>query len=105
MQNEDRPELVEQFKASLKSLRPDIALSALRMAMQSDLRDLLPILQLPTLIIQAHNDIAVPMAAAEYLNANIRNSQLKVVDACGHLPHASAPDQVIGAIREFLNEG
>lgn len=105
MRNESRPELANNFAASLKSLRPDIALSALRMAMQSDLRDVLPTLQLPTLIIQAHNDIAVPRAVGEYLNANIRNSQLKLINAQGHLPHVSAPDQVIEAIREFLNDG
>jgi sigma-B regulation protein RsbQ len=103
MRNDDRPELAENFAATLQSLRPDIALAVLRMAMQCDLRKLLTALRLPTLIIQSHHDIAVPMAVGDYLHAHIPGSQLKVVEASGHLPHVSAPGEVIAAIREFLN--
>lgn len=103
MRNDDRPELAENFATTLQSLRPDIALAVLRMAMQSDLRDLLPTVRLPTLIIQSHHDIAVPMEVGEYLHAHIPGSQLKIVEATGHLPHVSAPGDVITAIREFLD--
>ena len=56
----------------------------------------------PVLLIQSHDDYFVPASVAEYLHAHIRGSVLKTIDAEGHLPHISAPDKVVAALREFL---
>ena len=56
----------------------------------------------PVMLIQTREDFAVPMSVAEYLQRHIRNSCLKVIGATGHLPHVSAPDQVVSVMQAFL---
>ncbi|MGN6477491.1 MAG: alpha/beta fold hydrolase [Flavipsychrobacter sp.] len=102
MANADRPQLAASFAQSLSAIRPDIAQSVARVIFQSDHRNDLPKLQIDTLLLQTQQDIAVPMEVAEYLNTHIKNSKLKVVNAEGHFPHMSAPDEIITAIKEFI---
>jgi sigma-B regulation protein RsbQ len=52
--------------------------------------------------VQSRDDAAVPREVAEFLHRQIPRSRLQVIDAAGHLPHVSAPQTVIAAIREFL---
>lgn len=102
MRNPDNPRLAEQFAAILNSIRPDIAQSVARVIFQSDYRSELHRLKKPTLLIHARRDIAVPDYVADYLHEHIADSQLNVIDASGHFPHMSAPDQVISAIKNFI---
>lgn len=102
MANADNPQLAESFAASLSSIRPDIAQSVARVIFQSDHRDALSKLNVNTLLLQTKQDIAVPMDVALYLNKNIKNSKLETVNAEGHFPHISAPDEVIRAIKSYV---
>jgi sigma-B regulation protein RsbQ len=54
--------------------------------------------------VQSRDDAAVPREVAEFLHRQIPRSRLQVIDASGHLPHVSAPQTVIAAIRGFLAE-
>jgi len=103
MGNPDRPELAQSFANSLSAIRPDIAQAVARVIFQSDYRDKVKDLDKPTLILQTEEDIAVPMQVAEYLHENIKGSVMMVVSAKGHFPHISAPDEIITAIKEFLD--
>lgn len=102
MANADKPQLAESFAQSLSSIRPDIAQSVARVIFQSDHRDALDKVATDTLLLQTKVDIAVPQEVAEYLNKNIKNSTLKVVEAEGHFPHISAPGEIINAIKEYI---
>ena len=102
MGNVDHPELSQRFALSLSVIRPDIALAVSRVIFESDSRAALGKLQKETLLIQSHNDIAVPAAVAEYLAKNIPNSRLTYVEADGHFPHISAPGKIIEAIHSFI---
>ncbi len=102
MANPDRPALAQSFAETLQAVRPDIAQSVARVIFQSDYRERVPLLEKETLLLQAGNDIAVPMEVAEYLHRNIPRSTLKVVNAEGHFPHISAPQEVIDALRTFI---
>ena len=102
MQNPEVPKLAETFAKTLTDIRPDIALSVAKVIFKSDYRTALSDFNHPVLLVQAHADIAVPMQVAEYLNKNIINSQLVVVNAFGHLPHISAPNEIIKAIKAFI---
>ena len=103
MGNPDRPQLAESFAGTLNAIRPDIAQSVARVIFQSDHRADLPKLNKDTLIIQAQEDIAVPLDVAEYLHHNIPGSHLEVVNAYGHFPHISAPQEIIKAIKKFIH--
>lgn len=102
MGNADNPQLAEHFVRSLNAIRPDVALSVSRVIFQSDYRDILHKLGKPTLLIQAKDDIAVPLQAAEFLHRQITGSHLTLINATGHFPHISAPNEVIAAMKEFL---
>ena len=102
MGNPDKPELGAEFAESLLAIRPDIALSVSKVIFESDVRDQLPVLDVPTLLLQSQHDIAVPPEVADYLHTHIRGSILQQLDAEGHFPHISAPDVVVKAIQSFL---
>ncbi|MDJ1479610.1 alpha/beta hydrolase [Cytophagaceae bacterium YF14B1] len=97
-----RPGLGNEFARTLGEIRPDIALSVSRTIFQSDHRKDLSAVQKPVLLIHAHEDIAVPHQVGAYLNASIQESNLLYIDATGHFPHMSAPEEVIQAIGTFL---
>ncbi|MES2558522.1 MAG: alpha/beta hydrolase [Bacteroidota bacterium] len=102
MQNGDKPELAASFAQTLGAIRPDVAVSVVRTIFQSDYRSNLKELTKPTLLIHCDNDIAVPLVVGDYLNKHIPNSKLAVINAEGHYPHLSAPNEVIKAIQNFL---
>jgi sigma-B regulation protein RsbQ len=102
MANPERPELALSFANSLSAIRPDIAQSVARVIFQSDHRTDIEKLEKDILILQTEEDVAVPLAVAEYLNSHIKNSTMVVVSAKGHFPHISAPDEIIEAIEQFL---
>lgn len=102
MRNEDRPELARQFATSLQALRPDIALAVSRAIFLPDHRQELPKVSQPTLIIQTANDIIVPAVVSEYMERHIPGSQRIKINAQGHFPQVSAPDEVIAALQSFV---
>lgn len=102
MGNPDQPELATAFANTLAAIRPDIAQAVARVIFQSDHRAELPRLQVPTLILQSNNDIAVPVEVGQYMADKIPNNRLVRLNAKGHLPHISAPDVVTLAITQCL---
>lgn len=102
MGNPEKPELALEFANTLGAIRPDIAQAVARVIFQSDHRAELPRLTLPTTILQASDDIAVPIEVGQYLADKIADSQLIHIQARGHLPHISAPDVVTHAIASCL---
>jgi sigma-B regulation protein RsbQ len=103
MRNPDKPELATEFANTLAAIRPDIAQAVARVIFQSDHRADLPKLKVPTFILQASDDVAVPMQVGQYMAAKIPKSQYIPIDATGHLPHLSAPDTVSRAIAKCLS--
>lgn len=102
MGNLDRPELAKEFALTLGAIRPDIAQAVARVIFESDHRQDLPRLQVPTLILQPSKDVAVPLEVGRYMADKISQSQLININAQGHLPHLSAPDVVTKAIASCL---
>lgn len=102
----DRPEVAE-FTRSLLAMRPDVAFSMALAIFKMDLRDQLDGFTTPTTIVQTRNDIAVPMAVAEYLRDRWPHSRLEIIDTEGHFPHLTAPAQLIAILGRSLagNEG
>jgi len=102
MANTDRPYLAESFARTLSTIRPDIAQSVAKVIFQSDHRSDIGKLGRPMLLLQTKHDVAVPIEVAQFLNENIKNSVLHIVDAEGHFPHISAAENVIFEIQNFL---
>lgn len=102
MSNPEKPSLARNFAESIRAIPQDQIFTALCAIFQTDHRADVEKLVQPTLLIQAKDDIFVPPAVTEYLHNVIRDNSLAIINACGHLPHVSAPAEVIQAIKGFL---
>lgn len=98
----DIPHAVMDFSAGLLAMRPDVTVRIARAIFQSDVRALIPRLATPTVLVHAHGDIAVPAEVAAYLHRAIPGSELVWIDTVGHLPHLSAPGEVIQVLHDHL---
>jgi pimeloyl-ACP methyl ester carboxylesterase len=62
----------------------------------------LPEIQQPTLIISGDNDRVVPITDSERLDNELPNSELIVLENCGHVPQEECPTKFKDAIRTGL---
>ena len=53
-------------------------------------------------MLQCSEDVIAPRAVGEYVHRRLPNSRLVVMEATGHCPNLSAPQETIAAIRAFL---
>ena len=67
-----------------------------------DLRDALPTIAVPTLLIAGALDQAAPAPAMQRMADRIPGSRYVVLDGVGHLAHLEAPNRFNKAIEEFL---
>ena len=69
---------------------------------KADLRDALPGLALPALVISGQNDRLTPAAAGRELAAALPLARYRVIDRAGHAPFLSHPEPVLREITGFL---
>jgi sigma-B regulation protein RsbQ len=102
MGNPDRPELGEELTASFCRTDPAIARDFARATFTADNRADLPLVKARTLILQCNDDSIAPRSVGEYVHRSIAGSQIVFLEATGHCPNLSAPNEVISAIRAFV---
>jgi sigma-B regulation protein RsbQ len=102
MGNPDRPELGEELTNSFCQTNPEIAKHFAQVTFLSDNRADLRNLATKALILQCSQDVIAPLEVGQYVHHQIPNSQLVVLQATGHCPHVSEPEETIAAIRRFL---
>jgi sigma-B regulation protein RsbQ len=56
----------------------------------------------PSLIMQCSDDIIAPLEVGDYLYRELPGSTLRVLEATGHCPHMSAPEETIRVMKEYL---
>lgn len=97
----DRPELGRELTESFCRVDPKIAKSFARATFTADNRADLAKITAKTLILQCRNDIIASETVGQFVHDHIAGSQFVLLDATGHCPNLSAPDQVVEAIRDF----
>jgi sigma-B regulation protein RsbQ len=102
MKNPERPELAGELTESFCSTDPVIARRFAEATFFADNRADLPHVRVPSLILQCSEDIIAPREVGEYLHRALPGSTLRVLEATGHCPHMSAPDETIARIVEYL---
>ncbi|HEY1666183.1 MAG TPA: alpha/beta hydrolase [Trebonia sp.] len=103
MGNADRPELGAELTASFCRTDPEVAKRFARATFLSDNRADLADVKLPTLVLQCSDDPIAPDSVGAYVHAQIPGSRLVKLEATGHCPNLSAPDETATAIAAFLN--
>jgi sigma-B regulation protein RsbQ len=102
MGNGDRPELGEELTNSFCRADPEIAAQFARVTFLSDNRADLARASTPSLVLQCSEDAIAPHAVGEYVQQHLPDSRLVELQATGHCPNLSAPEETIAAMREFL---
>ncbi len=98
----DRPELAAGLEQSFCSTDPAIAGHFAEVTFLSDNRRDLTQVSVPTLVLQASQDAIAGPAVGRYVHGAIDDSDLVLLEATGHCPHLSAPDETVAAMRDFL---
>jgi 3-oxoadipate enol-lactonase len=99
----DHPEVAADLVRMIERAPAAGASAALRTrAARRDYLPLLPTLDLPTLIIVGEHDAFTPVADAELMRQNIRNSTLVVIQDAGHLTNLEQPGAFNRALAAFL---
>jgi sigma-B regulation protein RsbQ len=102
MGNAERPELGAELTNSFCRTDPDIARRFAEVTFRSDNRGDLAGVQTPTLVLQCSHDAIAPVSVGLYVAEHLPNASLVVLDATGHCPHLSAPDQTLAAMVPFI---
>lgn len=102
MANSDRAELGDELANSFCRTDPTIAKQFARVTFLTDCRSLLDVCSIPALILQCSNDIIAPLEVGDYIHKKMLNSTLVALEANGHCPHLSAPEETISAIKAYL---
>jgi pimeloyl-ACP methyl ester carboxylesterase len=96
-------ESVDAFGAAMRSFHP-AGFRAMARAAAEDLRAVLPLVTVPTLLVYGDSDVRAPLSVAETLHAAIAGSTLVVMPDAGHVCNIEAPEGFNTAVRTFLRD-
>jgi pimeloyl-ACP methyl ester carboxylesterase len=77
---------------------------ALGLMADTDQRDLLPRIAVPTLLLWGERDARSPLDVARRFEDAVANAELVVIPGAGHMSNLEAPDAFNDAVREFCRD-
>src|ERR1700710_949644 len=98
MANPGRPDLTEELTNSFCRTDPDVARQFARVSFLSDNRADLAGVDVPTLVLQCSEDVIAPEVVGTYVHEHVPRSTLTHLEATGHCPNLSAPEETTSAI-------
>jgi pimeloyl-ACP methyl ester carboxylesterase len=99
------PDLVDEVRAILADYHP-VAQRALLLYSgfaEQDLRDVLPTIKVPTLLLYGDKDVRSPLSVAQEMHASIPGSKLVIIPGAPHLSDMETPDCFNAEVRSFLH--
>jgi pimeloyl-ACP methyl ester esterase len=94
--------IVHEVVMGGRSPDPDAARQSLQILSAVDLRDKLPLVDRPVLLIHGELDSICPASASAYMADRLPFGSLKVMQGCGHAPFMTRPEQFNDLVRAFL---
>ena len=95
-------EAVEAFAANASEFHPAGLRVMARSFAEADLRDVLPRIDVPTLLLYGDEDIRAPLTVADDLHSAIPGSKLVIMPGVGHASSVEAAELFNSEIRRFL---
>jgi pimeloyl-ACP methyl ester carboxylesterase len=94
-----------EFISLLEEVAADVRPASMRVALavmaEADVRDLLPHIAVPTLLVWGELDVRSPLRVARQFEQAIPDAELVVIPGAGHVSNLERPDQFNDAVREF----
>lgn len=104
MVSESAPaEVLDQLAATMSEFHPVGFRVMARAFAEADVRDVLPRIQVPTLLLYGDRDVRAPLPVGEALHAAIPGSRLVVIPGVGHVSNIEAPERFNAELRDFLH--
>jgi pimeloyl-ACP methyl ester carboxylesterase len=94
--------IVQAYTEVMKDFRPEGVRAMANALADADLREVLPSIDVPTLLVHGDADQRAPLEVAEELHARIPGSTLVVIPGPGHMVTLEAPELVNDEVRRFL---
>jgi pimeloyl-ACP methyl ester esterase len=96
----DLRDIAAKTTATIPRLR--ISLAALKELSDSDLRHLLPGMNLPVLLVHGAKDSICPASAAEFMAEHLPLAAIKIIPASGHAPFLTAAEMFNAEVTGFI---
>lgn len=95
-------EVIDETAAIMSEFHP-VGMRAMLLAFaEADLREMLPTIEVPTLLLYGEVDQRSPLKIAKNLHAKIPGSRLVIIPKVGHMTHLEAPETFNAEVRSFL---
>jgi pimeloyl-ACP methyl ester carboxylesterase len=94
-------EFAPLMEAMAADVRPDSMRTALLVMAETDQRDLLPHIAVPTLLIWGEQDERSPLSVARQFEDALPDAKLVVIPGAGHVSNLEQPELFNAAVREF----
>jgi pimeloyl-ACP methyl ester carboxylesterase len=98
------PAMAEEVAALMSGVHPAGNLAMLRGMAEADLRDVLPGIEVPTLLLWGDADARSSLEIGEAIHAQIPRSKLTVLAGAGHLSNIEAADRFNREVRAFVHD-
>lgn len=95
-------DVLDGLFAHVAGLAPEVIAATIAAYVEHDAFDVLPTIDVPTLIVAGDRDQLTPVAIAERMRREIRDSELVVFPGHSHLVQVEQPAEVHAAIDRFL---
>jgi pimeloyl-ACP methyl ester carboxylesterase len=95
-------EIVDEVVAIVSEFDPRVLSTLARSFAETDLRDMLPTIDIPTLLLYGDADTRAPLQVAEGLRVAIRGSRLVVLSGVGHVSNIEDAERFNAEVRKFL---
>ena len=81
---------------------PASAQAWFRITMEIDIRDVLPAIRVPTLVVHRSGDRVIPVESGRYLAEHIPDARLAELPGSDHFPFVGDIDSIVDEVEEFL---
>ncbi len=102
--NKNFKDILAIFLYRIKNLDRDILLEGLHIFRNSDLRNNISNIKLPTLIIHGDSDQICPVNSASYIHSKISNSTIEIINEAGHTPFLTKTDRFNQILEKWIRQ-
>jgi pimeloyl-ACP methyl ester carboxylesterase len=96
-------EMADELVGIMSEFHPGGVRAMLHALAEADLRDVLPTIEIPTLLLYGEEDQRSPLAVAEEMRSRIPGSVLVVIPQVGHQSNIEAAERFNAEVRHFLS--